>query len=142
MKRMISLILALGMMLTCFCGTAFAVNTPDMRASLTIYSYNVTLKAGDSRGAIKIAYSVGSSKAADSVGVESIAIYKSDGTPVVTISGSTSNGLIRSDSSINKGDYSYTLTSGVSYYAVVTVFARAGSEYDSREVTTSTVKAP
>jgi len=34
------------------------------------------------------------------------------------------------------------LTSGIFYYANVKVFAKVGSEYDSRVITTSTVKAP
>ena len=76
------------------------------------------------------------------IGVESIKIYKADGSYVTTITGTTSNGLVESNSDICKSFYDYKLTSGVSYYAKVKVFATVGSEYDSRTITTSTVKAP
>lgn len=142
MKRIFSSILVLAMVFTCCCGSVFAVGTTDTRASLTLSDYEATLTAGTSRGAVNINYDVQSSKYADSVGVKFISFYKADGSHVITITGSTSNGLIRTNSNIKKGDYSYTLTSGVSYYAEVTVFATAGSVTDSRTITTSTVKAP
>lgn len=141
-KRILSTFLVVIMVLSCCYITAFAIDASDTRASLTLSSYGAGLTAGSSSGVIAVNYDVRSSKLADSLGVESIAIYKSNGDYVTTITGSTSNGLIRSDSSIKAGDYYYTATSGVSYYAEVTVFAEVGSEYDSRTVTTGTVKAP
>lgn len=142
MKRTFSSILMAVMMLSCCCVTVFAVESHDMRASLTLSSYGASATAGSSRGVIAINYEVRSSKLADSLGVESIVIYKSNGDYVTTITGSTDNGLIRANGSIKAGEYTYRLTSGVSYYAEVTVFARVGSEYDSRTVTTGTVKVP
>lgn len=142
MKRIFSSVLMAVMVLSCCYATAFAVEAPDTRASLTLSDYGAGVTAGSSRGVIAINYDVRSSKLADSLGVESIVIYKSNGDYVTTITGSTGNGLIRTDSSIKAGDYYYTATSGVSYYAEVTVFAEVGSEYDSRTVTTGTVKAP
>ena len=50
--------------------------------------------------------------------------------------------LVRSNASRHRSTYTYTGTSGTSYYAEVTVFAKIGSDYDSRTVTTATVKAP
>ena len=61
---------------------------------------------------------------------------------VTSITGSTSNGLIETNSDICKSYYDCQLTSGIFYYANVKVFAKVGSEYDSRVITTSTVKAP
>lgn len=142
MKRIFSCILALAMVFACCCGSVFAMETTDTRASLTLSFYNADLVAGDSTGVISIDYDVQSSKLASSIGVESIKIYKSNGGHVITITGSTSNGLIESNSDICKSFYDYKLTSGVSYYAEVKVFAKVGSEYDSRTITTSTVKAP
>lgn len=142
MKRIFSTTLVLAMLFTCCGGVAFAAEVPDMRASLTLSDYGVILTAGASQGTVNINYDVRSSKAANSVGVESISFYKADGRLVVTINGSTGNGLIRTNSSIHVGDYSHKLASGVSYYAEVTVFARVGSEYDSRTVTTGTVRVP
>ena len=142
MKRISSYILALAMVFACCCGSVFAAETPDMRASLTLSDYNAELVAGDSKGIISIDYDVQSSKMASFIGVESIKIYKADGSYVTTITGTTSNGLVESNSDICKSFYDYKLTSGVSYYAKVKVFVTVGSEYDSRTITTSTVKAP
>lgn len=141
MKRTFTFALALTMVLTCFCGAALAA-TLSPRASLTLSSYEVMLKAGSKSGEIRINYDVTASKLADSLGVSSIEIYKSNGSYVTTITGSTSNGLICNNDVSHMGVYSYIGTSGVSYYAKVTVFATVGSVSDSRTVTTSTVKAP
>lgn len=118
------------------------MGTTDSRASLTLSSYSSGLKAGTGSGEIRISYDVAASKPADSVGVSSIAIYKSSGAYVTTITGTTSNGLVRASSSIHKGVYTYKGTAGVSYYAEVTVFATVGTTTDNRTVTTAVVKAP
>ena len=142
MKRISSSILALAMVFTCCCGVASAAENSETRASLTLSFYNAELVAGDSKGVISVDYDVQSSKMASFIGVKSIKIYKADGSYVTTITGTTSNGLVESNSDICKSFYDYKLTSGVSYYAKVKVFATVGSEYDSRTITTSTVKAP
>ena len=94
---------------------------------------------GSGRGEIIISYDVKSSKIATSVGVESIVFYTEDGDYVTSVSGSTRNGLVKTNNDNNAGDFKYDLPSGKYYYAEVTVFARVGSDYDSRTVTTSTV---
>lgn len=142
MKRIYSSVLVMITILTCFCSTAFAAGTSDTRASLTLSDYGAGATSGSSQGVISISYNVQSSKFADSVGVESIVIYKSNGSHVATITGTTRNGLICDDTNIHAGDYDYKGISGVSYYAEVKVFAEVGSEYDSRTITTGTVKAP
>lgn len=143
MKRIFSAVLALALVVTC-CGGGGALAAPysDPRASLTLAAYSAGLTPGNSAGKIVISYDVKSSKMADAVGVETIVIFKSTGTQMATINGSTSNGLVRNNSSINKSTYTYSGTSGFSYYAEVTIFAEVGSDYDSRTVTTGTIKAP
>lgn len=142
MKRIATLTLALVMALTCCLGTAFATDTTDTRASLTLSDYQVEIRSGTNSREVRISYDVSASKIADTVGVSSVVIYKSNGSYVTTIAGSTGNGLIRKSDSDHAGVYSYYGTSGVSYYAEVTVFATIGSVSDSRTVTTATVKAP
>ena len=78
----------------------------------------------------------------EEVGIEEIKIYRSNGSLVTTIAGTTSNDLINTDVSMHAGSYPYTGTSGTSYYAEVTIFATVGSDSDSRTITTSTVEAP
>ena len=111
----------------------------DPFASLTLSRYVVAALSGDSRGEIIISFNVKSSKPLATLGVESIDFYTKDGDFVDSVSGSTSNGLVRTNSSIHNSDFVYDLPSGEYYYAEVTVFAQVGSEYDSRTVTTSTV---
>lgn len=143
MKRIIFSIFALVMALNCCYGAASAQNTTVLdRASFTLSGYSSSMKVGNSRGEIRINYNVTASRPADSVGVSSIVIYQLNGSYITTITGSTSNGLVNSSSNIHMGTYSYTATSGVSYYAKVTVFATCQGVTDSRTVTTATVKAP
>lgn len=142
MKRFFALFLALGVLVACCCETAFAVDGLDTRASYTLSGYSAELYRGSHTGEVYINYDVESSKLADSLGVKSIVFYKSNGDYVTTIYGSTSNGLTDTNTCFVYDDYYYTLTSGVSYYAKVTVFATVGNLSDSRTITTSTVKAP
>ena len=142
MKRVFSIILAAVLFITCVGGTAMAAHEVEPYASLTLSYYDVDLVAGDSKGVLSVGFTVRSGKLADEIGVEKIKIYKSDGSFVTTITGTTSNGLVWEDGSGHKGTYKYKGTSGTSYYAEVTVFATVGSDSDSRTITTSTVEAP
>ena len=130
MKKIIASFMTMCMFLSCN-GMALDV---DPFASLTLSRYVVAALSGDSRGEIIISFNVKSSKPLATLGVESIDFYTKDGDFVDSVSGSTSNGLVRTNS-----DFVYDLPSGEYYYAEVTVFAQVGSEYDSRTVTTSTV---
>lgn len=144
MKRIVALTLAIMMTITCCFGTASAAGIGDIgpRASFILSSYNAGLKAGTNSGELRISYDVTASKLADSIGVSSIVIYKSNGSRVLTVTGTVTNGLIITSDASHTGVYTYKGTSGVSYYAEVTVFATVGTVSDSRTVTTSTVKAP
>lgn len=101
------------MVIVCCYGSVSALEAPDTRASLTLSSYNVGLTAGDSAGMISISYDVQSNKLASSIGVETVDIYKADGSYVTSITGSTSNGLIETNSDICKSYYDCQLTSGI-----------------------------
>lgn len=137
MKRIFTLALTVIMAITCCLGAASAVDIVDERASITLSDYNATIKAGSSKGSVLIGYNVSANMVATEVGVSSIAIYKSNGSYVTTVSG----GMTSSNTNMYAGTYTYYGTSGESYYARVTVFAKSGSVSDSRTVTTSTVKA-
>ena len=126
MKQLFSSTLVVVMVIVCCYGSVSALEAPDTRASLTLSSYNVGLTAGDSAGMISISYDVQSNKLASSIGVETVDIYKADGSYVTSITGSTSNGLIETNSDICKSYYDCQLTSGIFYYANVKVFANIG----------------
>lgn len=134
-KRIISVLLIMAFCFALCGGIAVAAET---RASEILSSYLVTLTAGDNAGEVKVNYDVRSSRTGV-VGVESIEIYQSNGIYVTTIDGTTANGLLKSDTKRSSGTYTYSGTAGVSYYAVVTISAKAGSIYDSRMVTTDIV---
>lgn len=144
MKRIFALALGMVMTISCILGTAATASAADagVMASFTLSDYSAVLKAGTKSGEVRISYDVTSSKPADSVGVSSIVIYRSGGSRVATITGTTANNLVCAPGSSNMGTYSYIGISGTSYYAEVTVFATIGSVTDSRTVTTATVKAP
>ena len=142
MKRIFSILLTVMLFIVCSSGAALATNEIEPHASLTLSYYDIDLSAGDSTGVLWIDFDVRSGKLADKIGVEKIEIYKSNGTLITTIEGTTSNGLVRTKTNIHKDFYEYKGTSGTSYYAEVTIFASVGSDSDSRTITTSTVEAP
>lgn len=77
------------------------------------------------------------------LGALKIEIYKTNEEYVKTIWGNTSNGLLSPRSGrYYSNTYTYEGTPGVSYYAVVTICAGTVTDYDTREITTSTVRAP
>lgn len=142
MRRVLSILFTMMLLGAVFNVPAMASSGTVPYASLTLSYYNADAVPGSS-GQICIDYNIRSNKLASSIGVSSIRFYQADGTYVATIMGTQSNGLVRINSSRNNGTYNYyPLISGVSYYAEVTLYAMAGSEIDSRTVTTSTVKIP
>lgn len=140
MKRLFSSLLVCVMIFS-FCGSALAVSDDMLRASCTLTSHNAHIETGKNTGEVKITYDVAANKLSSPIGVSSIVIYKADKSYVTTIRGSTSNGLMVNSDTKKSGSYTYKGTSGVSYYAVVTMSATAGSEYDSETVTTGTARA-
>lgn len=139
MKRTIALTLTMVMALIFCLGAFTTASAADSRASVTISSYSASMKAGASKGELRISYNITANAFASELGVSSIDIYKSNGTYVTTITGTTRNGLVTS-SNTHIGTYSYKAVSGTSYYAEVTFFATIGSNTDSKTVTTGTVK--
>ena len=139
MKRILASIILLGLLLSST-STVSAVNVETFRASPTLSSYLVWLFAGSGKGEITVSYDVRASIWADSIGVERIRFYTQDGDFVTSVTGTTSNGLVCSNTGYHGGDYDYSgLPSGDYYYAEVTVFAEYNGVYDSRTVTTNTV---
>lgn len=139
MKRVISVILTLALVLGCVGASALAVNTPNARASLILNSYAATLEASNTPKEVTFHFEVYTDTYADSIGVETIKIYRTSGSLVKTITGTTGNGLILTNDFMYVNSYDCSLTSAGSYYAEVTVFAKAGTISDSRTITTRTV---
>lgn len=123
-------------------GAATAEASDILRSSPTLTRYGAIATAGNSTGKVVITYDVLANSIADSVGVSSMKIYKSDGSYVTTIRATSLNGFTASGVGSHRNSYTYTGTSGTYYYAEVTVFATIDGVTDSRTVTTNTVKAP
>ena len=113
------------------------------RASEYISNYTVSASEGDSRGTVNFTFSIRATKTVSKIGALKIEIYQSNGNYITTIWGNATNGLLSSKSSPIYGyNYPYKGTPGTSYYAVVTICAGTATDYDTREVTTSVVRAP
>ena len=130
MKRTISVFIAVVTLI--FSSNVTLAADLQPYASLTLSRHYAQAFSGDSRGEIIIDFNVQSSKLSSTIGVESIDFY--------TVSGTTSNGLVKVNTAQYSNEFPYDLPSGNSYYAEVTLFARVGSEYDNYTVTTSTVR--
>lgn len=136
-NRVLCLILAVVLALA-LCGGALAA----VQGSTTLGAYGVWAYKGDNSGELDIDYEIEANHQADSLGISELKIYKSDGTYVTTIYGNTTNRLMAKNMfSINR-TYTYKGTPGTTYYAVATVEATIGSDYDSRYVTTNTATTP
>lgn len=132
-NRMLCLILV-AMLVLALCGGALAAT----EASTTLSAYGVWAYTGDNSGELDIDYEVQANYTADSLGISVLKIYKSDGTHVDTIYGSLSNRLIAHNQPEVNRTYTYKGTPGTTYYAVATVVATIGEDFDSRYVTTNT----
>ena len=138
MKKLISCFLVCLMIFSCSSALAASM---EPYASLSLRNTFATTSTGTRSGEIKISYQATANKTSSPIGASSIVIYKSDGTYVTTIKGSTSNGLMVNRNTSKSGSYTYKGSSGTSYYAIVNLAATAGSEYDSRNIITNIAKA-
>ena len=118
--RFLAIIMAVVFLFPCYQGVNAASVQPY--ASQYLSNYIAVLTAGNSSGKINIAFSVGGTTGTTTVGVQKAMIYKSNGSYVTTVYGSTTNGLLRTSTSYHSGTYTYSGVSGTSYYAVITVY--------------------
>ena len=137
-KRVIPFVLATAL-LCALCGSLATAVEPN--SSKILSYYKVEIAQGSGTGEIEIKYDV-TADFKGTVGVESIEIRRSNGTYVTTITGTTSNGLLKSGDVRNSGTYVYEGISGTYYYAIVTISAESELYYDSRIITTDNAKAP
>lgn len=136
-NRVFCFILA-AMLALALCGGALAA----VQGSTTLGSYGVWAYPGVNSGELDIDYEILANYEADSLGISVLKIYKSDGTYVTTIYGNTTNRLMAKKLTDINRTYTYKGTPGTTYYAVATVEATIGSDYDSRYVTTNTATTP
>lgn len=115
----------------------------EMRSSPTLATYSAMITQGtEGSGKLIISYDVSANTEADEVGVAFIKIYKANNTYVTTITGTTQNGLIATNTERHRSSYTYAGITGTSYYAIVTVTATIGNKTGSKDFTTNTETAP
>lgn len=124
-----------------FCQSVSAIEMSP-RASDYLDGYGANTFPGSTKGSIRIEFTVTATEHSDRVGISELAIYKSNGSRVATISGSVGNGLICEDTTFHLGHYNYYGEPGVSYYAIVTMYAERDGGSDSRRYITNTCTAP
>lgn len=137
MKRSFALAFCVVLMLSLFCGSAKATTY----SSDYLDTYDASLSTGSRSGQLALdfqAYSCGTMK---SVGISSITVYTNDGSYVKTINGSTSNGLLASQTFYHAGTYTISVTPGQEYYLRLTFVARDSYSGDSKFYTTNTAMA-
>lgn len=139
-KRLPALFVVITLLISC-CQLAIASDIQPY-ASEYLSAYTVALGAGDNSGEVKLGYSIMATDQMTQLGISKVEIYKSNGSYVTTIYGNSKNGLMGYSTGYHGGAYIYTGTSGVSYYAKVTVYAKDSTGSDSRTVTTATATAP
>jgi len=140
--KKISLVFACLLLLTAaVCQIASAAEN-STHASLYLNSYGAHLSPGDASGKLYLDFEVAATEISDMVGISKIVIYKSDGTRVTTANGSLANGLLIQNDSTHVGTYTFTVTPGQSYYAVLSVYAARDGGSDTKLYTTNTATAP
>lgn len=143
-KRVISTILVLVMLLTTVPFSAFAAEeeSGDDRASSYLNMYSAELYSTGTSGKLFVEFVVVATGFMDSVGVFGIIVRNNDGSIHSIVWGSTSNGLLDSNTWYHAGDYTLNLTSGNTYYCTVIVIAGDANGSDTRKIITSRVVCP
>lgn len=142
-KKFSSMLACFILLIVCFCQVVYATDN-QTKASyyLSDYGAQITADSSSYTGTIDIGFDVVATERSDYVGVSELIIYKSNGSRVATITGSTRNGLLRANAVVHAYTYSYNGTPGTSYYAVLTMYAERDGGSDSRTYTTNTCVAP
>lgn len=143
-KRVLTILLVFALLLSALPVTTNAAgpDEDEIEASNYLTLYGATLYSEGITGELKLWYQVCARETMNSVGISKILVKKSNGTIVQTIWGSTANGLLAANSIFHSGTYSLNLTSGNTYYCVVTVIAKNSGGSDTRTVTTTTLTCP
>lgn len=140
-KKLTLVFVSLIFLIASLCPVASAIEVSP-HASLYLNSYGAALYQGTRSGRIRIDYTVVATQISDLVGVSQITIFTTDNEYAATIKGSVVNGLLREDAQTQMGSYTYYGKPGVTYYAVLTIYAEKDGGSDFRMYTTNNITAP
>lgn len=136
-KRFLSIIVTVAVVLS-LSANAFADFTPMSNPNIAS-TYGYISKAGN--GKIEIHFRVLAEGQMAVLGASSIAIYKSNGSYVTTLSSDVYDNMLSSNTAIYYSSVPYSAESGQTYYAVITFYADSGSTTSTTTYTTASVTA-
>ena len=137
MKRSIAMTICVILLVSLFCGPVKAATY----SSEYLYRYNGTLSTGNRSGELSLNFSTIARGAMTSIGISRFDVYSADGSFVKSVNGSTSNGLLASNTPSHSGAHTIKVTSGQRYYLEVTFIAKNSLGSDSKWTTTNTATA-
>lgn len=136
-KKIITIIITLVVVLS-LSVNAFADYLPLSNPNIAITSGYIS-KAGN--GKINIFFDVTATGKMVTLGAESIALYKSNGSYVTTLYSSNYDNMLGSNAAWYSSSVSYSAESGQTYYAIITFYADSGSVSSTATYTTASVTA-
>ncbi len=136
--KTIAIILVIAISFSLFSLTAVA----GTLSSAYIFMTSANVTQGSSAGKISANYSITGMGRMDTIGALSIEVYNSNGTIYTTIYGTTSNGLLKTNTFVAMGSYEISCVAGNTYYCEVTLIAAKNGGGDTRTIQTQTIVAP
>lgn len=112
------------------------------KSSYYLNMYTAALYPKAETGKVDVAFEVIATDDMDYVGVIEIIVRNNNGTIHNIVWGSTTNGLLDTNTWFHVGSYTLNLTSGNTYYCTVVVLARDANGGDTRRITTNHVVCP
>lgn len=142
MKKLITLIMALTLVLSCvFSSFAFAAQPENIEPYASSYFTSNTVKLSDEgNGKVKVTYTVASKDVMDELGIKKIVIQKkvgSDWDDVKTYSSANYSSFISQNVAEKRGSITYNGTEGKTYQAKVTFYAKDSSGSATKTITSS-----
>lgn len=119
---------------------AYAPEPDEINASYYIADRYAACSA-TGNGKVKVAFDLFGTGVMSMIGATTINVYKSNGTCVATYTYYNYSSMMGYNKEYHSSSITYYGTSGQSYYATVTVYARNSTGSDSRTITTNTVTA-
>ena len=111
------------------------------RASTTLSSYSADVVCY-TPGQVTVSYNVSSKSLASKIGVSKIHIYNTSGRRLITVTGSTSNGMMTTNAINFGGNKAISVASGTTCYAVVEFYASTSSGSDTTTFQTTNITIP
>lgn len=143
-KRLIAMLLALTIVVSFVPHTVFAQEEEpnDTKESSYLNMYSASLYSKGVTGKLTLTFEVFATDDMDRVGVFEIIVRNNNGTVHSIIWGTTTNGLLDTNTWFHAGSHTLNLTSGNTYYCTVVVIARDANGGDTRRITTQHVTCP